>query len=1129
MTRSTPLLVLLLLAPSLVTAARPGTTYRQLVLEDKPIAYWTFDEPTNDAIQSWPVDAQPAGFTPLSSRVVGKLKRNTPGPRPPEYPDFPDHNGAIQFSDPRGYLRVSDPGTNSLLDFTDGDAICLEAWVKPTSLPDGQYAYILGKGRTQREGFAAENQNYALRLKGAGSACCLSFLFRNAVNKTRDDYHRWTSEKHFPLDGEWHHVAVTYVFGQPDSLRGYIDGQPVSGTWDIGGKTSQPPVVDDDELWIGSSLGGNASSSFRGHLDEVAIYRSALPPERLQLRYQFHMPPPPSLEELLAKTSDQHVTVQLYENVPSRAWPGRLPHTVSTTYHDEAFGFVRIPKKYLSGISSKRSNPYLLQATSKIQLPAGKYRILLRSRNAAKLLFDNHLVVENNFMSRNASGHETVPTARNPLDEKVVALAAGCQESIGEIQLDAGWHYVELQSVIGGKGLRAEVGELVVALAQDDQPFRVLAPQHDSRSPLDDASWRVFTQAANARVAQVEQDARQSTTDTAYWKQRHAQAKAAIASRAPVAIPADFSDLPGHNEIDALLNVRLRAAELKPAPLTNDYEFLRRVTLDVTGVPPTRDEILDFLSDRSANRRGRVIDRLLQSPGWADNWVGYWQDVLAENPGILKPKLNNSGPFRWWIYESLHDNKPIDQWVTELIMMQGDMYSGAPAGFGVATQNDIPMAAKAHILSQAFLGINMQCARCHDAPYHPFKQSELLGIAAMLHRKAIKLPASSSVPQAEGARKPLIQVTLQPGSQVSGNWPFASFASPDAAAELVRKQDDSREHLAATLTSHHNDRFAQVIVNRLWARYLGRGIVEPVDDWHLAEPSHPILLDYLGREFVTHGYDLKHIARLILNSHAYQRRTTADSQAAEALEKWFGKPVRRRLTAEQIVDSLYATAGKTMGAEALTLDPEGRRGVETFLNLGFPTRAWQLTSLSNERDRPALALPVAQSIVDVLSTFGWRDSRPNPLTVREQTTTALQPLTIANGTMPNRIVQISDNSAFTTLALQDISLADLVDQLFLQIVSRPPTTEEREPFVQLLQVGFENRRTDASPVTVRRKSNQVSWSNHLNAKATEIKMALERAARLGDPPTKRLQTDWRTRYEDVVWALVNSPETVFLP
>lgn len=218
-----------------------------------------------------------------------------------------------------------------------------------------------------------------------------------------------------------------------------------------------------------------------------------------------------------------------------------------------------------------------------------------------------------------------------------------------------------------------------------------------------------------------------------------------------------------------------------------------------------------------------------------------------------------------------------------------------------------------------------------------------------------------------------------------------------------------------------------------------------------------------------------------------------------------------------------------MGAEALTLDPEGRRGVETFLNLGFPTRAWQLTSLSNERDRPALALPVAQSIVDVLSTFGWRDARPNPITVREQSTTVLQPLTIANGTMPHRIVQISDNSAFTALALQDISVEELVDQLFLQIVSRPASTVEREPLVTLLRDGFDHRRTDAPPITLRRKSNQVSWSNHLSKEATQIKLALERAARRGDPPTNRLRADWRERYEDVVWALVNSPETMFLP
>ena len=1124
MTRFATLLVFLIFAATVTADERSPKSYRQLVQDDKPVAYWSFDDPNSTTIACWSSESEL-----LPGRVVGKLQRDTAGPRRPEYPAFPEDNRAIQFSGQRGFIRVSDPGTESLLDFTNGDAVCLEAWVNPTSLPNGQYAYILGKGRTKRTGFAAENQNYALRLKGIGGACCLSFLFRNAHNKTRDDYHRWTSAVSFPLDGRWHHVAITYVFGKPDSIRGYIDGQAVAGEWDMGGKTSQTPVVDDDELWIGSSLGGNTSSTFQGRLDEVAIYRSAIPPERVKLRYRARIPTPPTLSELLANTSDQHVTVRLYENVPDRAWPGLLPQTVGTTYQDVAFGFVRTPKKYRAGLSSKRSNPYLLQATSKMNLPAGRYRILLRSRNAAKLLFDNQSVIANDFMHRNASGHEAVPQLEVPADGQIVALAAGCQETVSEIQLDAGWHHIELQAMIGGKGLRAEVGELVVALAKGDEPFRVLAPRVEYRAPLDDASWKAFTSAATKRVANVEQQARRSTTDSLYWEQRHAKAKAYIATRDEVVIPTDFADLPGYNEVDALVNARIRAAGVTPTPLTNDYEFLRRVTLDVTGVPPTRVEIADFLADRSPNRRARTIDRMLQTPGWADNWVGYWQDVLAENPGILKPKLNNSGPFRWWIYESLYDNKPVDQWVTELVMMRGDSYTGAPAGFGLATQNDIPMAAKAHVLSQAFLGVNLQCARCHDAPYHPFKQADLLGLAAMLSRNAIKLPATSTVPQVEGARKPLVQVTLQPGSKVPGLWPFPSFASMDTAAELARDPEDPRERLAATLTSPHNDRFAQVVVNRLWARYLGKGIVDPVDDWHLAEPSHPILLDHLARELVRHEYDLKHVARLILNSYAYQRQTANNGDLAAESEKWFAAPVRRRLTAEQIVDSLYAAAGKTMGAEALTLDPEGRRGVETFLNLGFPTRAWQLTSLSNERDRPALALPVAQSIVDVLSTFGWRDSRPNPITVREQTTTVLQPLTIANGTMPHRIVQISDNSAFTALALQDISVDELVDQLFLQVVSRPASSAEREPLATLLRAGFEDRRTDAPPITVRRKTNQVSWSNHLSAEATQIKLALERAARSGDPLTNRLRADWRDRYEDVVWAIINSPETIFLP
>ena len=134
-------------------------------------------------------------------------------------------------------------------------------------------------------------------------------------------------------------------------------------------------------------------------------------------------------------------------------------------------------------------------------------------------------------------------------------------------------------------------------------------------------------------------------------------------------------------------------------------------------------------------------------------------------------------------------------------------------------------------------------------------------------------------------------------------------------------------------------------------------------------PSHPALLDYLAQQLMTHDYDGKHVARLILNSQTYQRRTAnpqqdADHRAEQA--EWFAAATRRRLTAEQIFDSLFAIAAKPVQAERLTMDPEGRRPIKSFLNLGTPERAWQFSSLSNERDRPALSLPVAQSANDLL-------------------------------------------------------------------------------------------------------------------------------------------------------------------
>src|SRR5262249_19805147 len=151
---------------------------------------------------------------------------------------------------------------------------------------------------------------------------------------------------------------------------------------------------------------------------------------------------------------------------------------------------------------------------------------------------------------------------------------------------------------------------------------------------------------------------------------------------------------------------------------------------------------------------------------------------------------------------------------------------------------------------------------------------------------------------------------------------------------------------------------------------------------------HPELLRYLGREFVRGGYDLKHLARLILSSHAYQRAADPDLKEPDPL---YTAPMRRRLTGEQIVDSLFLAAGPPLDTEEVSLDIDGRRDLKSSISLGRPRRAWQLSSTSNERDRPSLSLPRVQAVVDVLEAFGWRPARQFPLTDRETSPNVLQP------------------------------------------------------------------------------------------------------------------------------------------
>ncbi|MGY8768865.1 MAG: DUF1553 domain-containing protein [Pirellulales bacterium] len=1115
-----------------------GESYSTLVLADEPIAYWQFESSVGEAVTNHPSLHEQY---PLLGKLHGNMKFGTSGPRPDGdkfgYRNFTNDNQAVSVQKPGSFIAINDPGELSSLDFDMGDSITLEAWVDLDNLRDNENVYILGKGRTNRSGFTKDNQNYALRLRGKGDTACVSFLFRDADNKPGDQkhWHRWTSNSGFYAGTTWHHVAVSYTFGEPDSIRGYIDGELVSGTWDMGGKSAKAPVVDNDQLWIGSSLGGSAGNTFRGNIDEVAIYRTAIPEDRIQKRYQFESPEiTTSIEEL----PEDAVLVQLTERIPdSKSWKiPRLPITES--YEQPSFVMTAVPNKYNNkGLISDRSKTILLKASAAIDFNEGEHEFLFRSLGGARLWIDGKLISTNRFLKPGGDAHNSVPDLPAAQVPDMRPLPPGHAETLVTKTLAAGTHLVTIELLVGGSKVRLETGEFGLYSRQGENQFTLMSPRSDYKIALTDEAWDTLAKQERNRLRQQNLDRRRlaSAEEDKYWQARHQVAKQYTNSLPKTIVPLIKNKTRHQNAIDSFITVLIEKANAKTSPLSNDDTFIRRVYLDTVGVVPTEEEQNRFAGEPEKTRRSWLIDQLLADPRAADHWTPYWQDVLAENPGILKPKLNNSGPFRWWIYESLLENKPIDRFATELIMMEGSIYYGGPAGFSVATQNDVPMAAKAHIIGQAFQAVEMKCARCHDAPYHDVTQADLFSLAAMLKMSPQEIPKTSSVPLGddEESNSSLITVSTKPGTKVPPRWPFPDLITGYDFFDLsifTRDITNTREQLAASITSPKNQRFPKVIVNRLWQRYFGVGIVSSVDDWELSSTSHPELLDYLARQLVENNYDLQHISRLILNSHAYQRACDSELAAVTLNEMpLFAAQSHRRLSAEQVLDSLFVTAGKPLNSETLTMDPLNILAIETFLNLGKPQRAWQFTSLSNERDRPSLAIPKAQSLVDVLTSFGWRAMRQNPVSVRDDTPVVQQPAILANGSAARHVIGFSDDSQFTKIALDSKSTSEVVTRVYRQILSRKPSREEAALFTELLSSGFNERKTGKPPAKKEKLRFSVSWTNHLSKEANEMKIRLEEEVRRGDPSTPQLTPAWRERAEDMVWALINSPEFVFTP
>ena len=364
----------------------------------------------------------------------------------------------------------------------------------------------------------------------------------------------------------------------------------------------------------------------------------------------------------------------------------------------------------------------------------------------------------------------------------------------------------------------------------------------------------------------------------------------------PQPLESPFPVVPPNNKIDELVLANLKTLGFPPSEPAADEVFLRRVYLDVIGTLPTPDEARAFLADTDAQKRSKLIDRLLERKEFADFWALKWGDLLkikAEEPINLWPKAAET--YHRWVRDSIAENKPYDRFVRELLTSNGSSFRVGPANYVRAVPNrDSRTVGEATAL--VFLGARLTCARCHGHPVENWGLDDDLGMAAFFAQVATKLTGEWKE-----------QIVYRDSDRVLRHPRSGRVVRPKplgAAAMELDPGADPRRKLADWLTAPDNPWFAKNLVNRVWFWLLGRGIVHEPDDLRPTNPpENPALLEYLEKEFVGHRYDVKHVYRLVLNSKTYQfsSRPTALNEKDSA---HFSHYQARRMTAEQILDSL---------------------------------------------------------------------------------------------------------------------------------------------------------------------------------------------------------------------------------
>jgi hypothetical protein len=509
-----------------------------------------------------------------------------------------------------------------------------------------------------------------------------------------------------------------------------------------------------------------------------------------------------------------------------------------------------------------------------------------------------------------------------------------------------------------------------------------------------------------------------------------------------IPLPGEVSDdvyaaLPRQNFIDEQVWAKLQSLGMVPSPPADDAKFLRRVYLDIIGRLPTPEEVRAYVmnsefriqnSELNAAARAQVVDELLRRPEYADHWAAKWADLLRPNPyrvGI-KAVMNYDA----WIRESFRQNKPYDQFVRELITARGSTWDN---GASVLFRDRREPQEITTLVSQLFLGIRLECAKCHHHPFEKYGQDDFYSFAAFFSRLGFKgtglsppisgseeivLTKKSGTVEHPVTRKAMEAKPLFGEMRKTNGGPAlaeASLSHPTAGTpqRAFPTDDDPRDALAAWVTSDDNPYFAKVMVNRVWAELMGRGLVEPVDDLRATNPpTNGPLLDALAADFRAGKYDLKHLIRTICTSYVYGLSSLPNERNVGDRQN-YSRHYRTRLRGEVLLDAVSDITGI---GDSFTAMPAGSRA-----NQLWTTRV--------------------QSVF--LDTFGRPNPNQDPPCERTSDTTVTQTLHLMNAPLLHQRVT-ADSGRAAKLAASELRPEKIVEEIYLLVYSRLPDAAELE-------------------------------------------------------------------------------------